>query len=61
MNGLYKTVHGHYIVLLGVRNVDGDTQFMVSDPGGNYVGRGRNGWVSASVVLKYCDEFVRIP
>lgn len=55
---LYRTNGGHYIVLLGIREVDGDTQFLVSDPGGNYIGRGRNGWVSAGKVLRYCDKYV---
>lgn len=57
-NGLYSTKGGHYIVLLGIREVAGDTQFLVSDPGGIYLGSGRNGWVSKGKVLKYCDKYV---
>ena len=33
---LYKTSGGHFIVLLGIREQNGDLQFNVSDVGGNY-------------------------
>ena len=59
-NGVYKTSGGHFVVLLGIREKDGDLQFNVSDVGGNYIGRGRNGWVSSKIVLKYCDKYVII-
>lgn len=57
--GLYTTNSGHYIVLLSIREEAGDIQFLVSDPGGVYKGRGRNGWVSACKVFEYCDMYVK--
>ena len=57
--GLYTTNSGHYIVLLSIREEAGDIQFLVSDPGGVYKGKGRNGWVSAGKVFEYCDMYVK--
>ncbi len=57
-SGRFSTKNGHYIVLLGIRNEAGDTQFYVSDVG--HRAKNRNGWISASEVLKYCDKYVTI-
>ena len=59
-NGVYKTSGGHFVVLLGIREQNGDLQFNVSDVGGNYIGQKRNGWVSSGVVLQHCDKYVII-
>ena len=56
-SGKYSTSAEHFFVLLSISE-DGQ-QFYVSDPGGNYVSSGRNGWNSINVVLEYVDSYIK--
>lgn len=56
--GPWTTASGHYFVILAISE-DG-TQVYVSDVGGYYTGKGRNGWVSTSK-LGIIDKYIKLP
>ena len=59
-SGRWNTDSGHFFTLLSISE-DG-SQIYVSDPGGYYVGKGRNGWISIDTIFdssNAIDKYIR--